>query len=114
MIVDRLDLTPEELEAATGWALKPEGLCKADRCVPFPDARGTVGRIDVSAVAERLGMPVVRDERHGLVALGPESGGHVLESVELPHIVLPDVDGDLFDITSLRGQKVLLAAWASW
>jgi len=27
---------------------------------------------------------------------------------------LPDADGNLFKLSSLRGQKVLLAAWASW
>ena len=28
--------------------------------------------------------------------------------------VLPDVDGNPFALGSLRGQKVLLVAWASW
>ena len=27
---------------------------------------------------------------------------------------LPDVDGNLFRLSSLRGRKVLLVAWASW
>jgi hypothetical protein len=114
VILDRLQLTPAQLEAATGWSLKPEGLCKADRCVPLRDGRRADGQIDVAAVADLLGMPIVRDQRHNLTALGLESGGRMLESAELPHIVLPDVDGNLFDLTSLRGQKVLLAAWASW
>ena len=112
MILDRLDVTPEELERQTGWELKPEGLCKDDRCVPFP--RVADGHVDVRAVAERLGMPLVHDERHELWALGPEAGGPVLESAHLPPIVLADVDGRPFDVASLRGEKVLIAAWASW
>jgi hypothetical protein len=113
VILDRVDLNPAELEQRTGWSLKPEGLCRDDRCVPFPDgARGDA--VDVRKVAERLRMPVVHDERHGLWALGPESGGRVLESAELPPITLPDVDGRPFDLASLRGQKVVIAAWASW
>ena len=114
MILDRLDLTSQELEARTGWELKPEGLCKDDRCVPLAAGPATAGHVDMRAVATTLGMPLVHDERHGLWALGPESGRRVLESAELPEIVLPDVDGRPFDLTSLRGQKVLIAAWASW
>jgi hypothetical protein len=114
VILDRLDVGPDELERETGWELKPEGLCKDDRCVPFPAAASTDGHIDVRAVADRLGMPLVHDDRHHLWALGPESGGRVLQSAELPPIVLADVDGRPFDLASLRGAKVLIAAWASW
>lgn len=112
MILDRLELTPAELEAKTGWSLEPEGLCRDDRCVPFPSAAS--GPVDVGAVAERLRMPLVHDESHDLWALGPESGGHVLESAELPPIVLADVDGRAFDFASLRGRKLVISAWASW
>jgi hypothetical protein len=114
VILDRLDVTPEELEGRTGWELKPEGLCKDDRCVPFPAGTSADGLVDMRAVAERLGMPLVRDDRHDLCALGPESGERVLESAELPTIVLADVDGRPFDLASLRGEKLLIAAWASW
>ena len=102
-------MTPEELRERTGWEIKPEGACKADRCVPFPD-----GPVDVRVLAERLGMALVHDEAHGLWALGPESGGRALLSAELPEISLPDRHGDPFSISSLRGTKVLLVAWASW
>ena len=114
MILQDLRFTPDELERQTGWELKPEGLCKDDRCVPLPDGSGTDGLVDVTVVAERLGMPLVHDEGHGLWALGPEAGGRVLASAELPPIVLADVDGRPFDLASLRGEKVLIAAWASW
>lgn len=112
MILERLEVTPDELRARTGWELKPEGLCKADRCVPLPDGGGD--GIDVGVLAERLGMALVHDEAHGLWALGPESGGRALLSAELPEIDLPDRHGDPFSLSSLRGRKVLLVAWASW
>ena len=114
MILERLDLTPDELERRTGWELKPEGLCKDDRCVPLPAGGAADGLVDVTAVAERLGMPLVHDDRHDLWALGPEAGDRVLASAELPPIVLADVEGQPFDLSSLRGEKVLIAAWASW
>jgi hypothetical protein len=112
VILKQLEVTPEALQAGTGWEIKPEGACKADRCVPLP---GDVGeRIDVRMLAERLGMALVRDEEHGLWALGPESGGRALPSAELPDITLPDRDGNPFSLSSLLGSKVLLVAWASW
>lgn len=113
MILQQLDVAPDELQRQTGWELKPEGLCKDDRCVPFPAGSGD-GHLDVTVVADRLGMPLVHDDRHDVWALGPEGGRRSLESAELPPIVLADVDGHPFDLTSLRGQKVLIAAWASW
>jgi hypothetical protein len=112
MILDRLEITPEELERRTGWRLQPEGACKGDRCVPL--ARGEADALDVTMLGERLGMALVHDSRHGLWALGPESGEHVLASAELPDITLPDRHGNPFRLSSLRGSKVLLVAWASW
>jgi hypothetical protein len=114
LILEQLDVTPEELERGTGWEVKPEGLCKDERCVPLSTDAGADGRLDVTVVAERLGMPLVHDERRGVWALGPESRDHVLAAAELPPIVLTDVDGRPFDLASLRGEKVLIAAWASW
>jgi hypothetical protein len=112
VILEELEVTPEELRARTGWEIKPEGACKADRCVPLPDVPGE--RIDVRVLAERLGMALVHDEAHVLWALGPESGGRALLSAEMPDLTLPDRDGNPFSLSSLLGAKVLLVAWASW
>jgi hypothetical protein len=116
VILDRLDAAPDDWAAATGWSIKPEGACKGDVCVPLPDeARREDGRVDVATVADRLRMPVVHDEAHGLWAVGPATvGGRALDSAALPDLVLPDADGNPFDLASLHGKKVLLVAWASW
>jgi hypothetical protein len=116
MVLDRLALTAEEFEEATGWEIKPEGACQGDVCVPLPpldpDDRG---RIDVTVVAERLGLPMAHDDAHDLWALGPRSGERrVLEDARMPDLVLQDFDGGAFDLASLRGRKVVLIAWASW
>jgi hypothetical protein len=112
MILERLAVSAADFERRTGWEIKPEGACKGERCVPLPESDGST--LDAEALSERLGMALVHDEGHGLWALGPESGGGTLLTAELPELSLPSRDGTPFAIRSLRGQKVLLVAWASW
>jgi hypothetical protein len=114
VILESLELTPDELLAQTGWELKPEGACKDDRCVPLPDGVVRDGIVDIVAFADRLAMPIARDDTYGLSALGPESGGHVLASTTFPELVLADFNGNAFDFADLRGRKALLVAWASY
>ncbi len=112
MILESPELPIDDFERGTGWLLKPEGACRSGVCVPLPPQQTTV---DLGLVAERLGMAVVHDERHGLWAVGPSTvSGRALESAEAPDFVLPDLDGRPFRFSSLRGQKVVLVAWASW
>ena len=60
-------------------------------------------------------MPVVRDAARRVLALGPAVlAGRQLETAVAPDVVLPDVDGRKFALSSLRGQKVLLVAWAPY
>ena len=116
MILTTLDVDATAFERRTGWAIKPEGACKGEVCVPLPDGPAPAATFDVRPLAERLGMALVHDEANNLWALGPEAvTGHALTTAQAPEIVLPDIrTGDPFDLASLRGQKVLLVAWASW
>jgi hypothetical protein len=113
---DHLDqVDAAEFAAATGWDPKPEGLCRGEVCVPAPGTRRDDGTIDVAAAAARLGMPVVHDDAHGVTAVGPGSTtGHTLSSAVAPDPELIDRDGEPFRLSSLRGRKVLLVAWASY
>ena len=113
MILKTLSIDVKELERRTGWAIKPEGACKGELCVPLPPMSET-SHVDAHVLAERLGMPLLHDEVHEVWCLGPEAGGRVLNSTILPDIVLPGLDGKPFALRDLRGQKVLLVAWASW
>jgi len=81
-------------------------------CVPFEPADADV--VDLGAAAEALGMPLVHDAENALWALGARAGGHALETAVAPDFELPDADGQPFRLLSLRGQKVVLVAWASW
>ena len=101
-----------EFQRVTGWQSKAEGLCRAERCVPFRSA--DTATIELVAAAEALAMPLVHDEAHGLWAVGAEIGGRALHSAVAPELELPDFRGGAFRLSSLRGTKVLLVAWASW
>jgi len=117
MILTELQVDASTFEAGTGWAITPDGACKSDVCVPIADnARSPRGRVDASVIADRLGMPLVHDEEHGVWALGPETAvtGRALTTARAPELELPDFDGNPFRLSSLLGQKVLLVAWASW
>ena len=63
---DTATVDADDLGTATGWVLKPEGLCRGDVCVPtrgLPvDAGG--GRVDLAAWAEALGRPLAVDADH--------------------------------------------------
>ena len=111
MIVTESRVSAEDIERRTGWKLQPEGLCREDVCVPVASQDGAV---DVAVLSEALRMPVVVDEAHGLWCLGPPATGRALETAVAPELVLPDLDGVPFALSSLRGQKVFLVAWASW
>ena len=114
MILDADTVSIAEFEARTGWTSRPEGFCKGDVCVPAPEAIVDGDRLDAGVLSAKLGMPLVVHEPSGTSALGPESLGHSLTTAELPEIELPDVHGESVALSSLRGRKVLLVAWASW
>ncbi len=115
IIADPLRVTVETFAASTGWDPKPEGLCRGEVCVPAPGARRDDGTIDVELAAARLGMPLVRDTEHGVMALGPgTTTGHVLSTAAAADPTLIDRDGNPFRLSSLHGRKVLLVAWSSY
>ncbi len=112
MISTSKTVTRSDLEKQTGWQIRPEGACWGERCIPLPEPVSE--SIDLAAISSHLSMPLVHDEETGLWSLGPESGGTALISAQAPDLELPDWKGDIFRLSSLRGKKVLLIAWASW
>jgi hypothetical protein len=73
------------------------GLCRLDPAIPA------------------LPGVLVEDADAALWALGPETlSGHALPSAEAPELVLADLDGAEFHLSSLRGQKVVIVSWAPY
>ena len=113
-------LPEAELEAATGWSMKPEGLCRGSVCVPIPPGRRSewsrAGRVDAAALWRHQGKPVLRSAAGDVWALGESAGdrGTALQALEAPDFTLPDPAGRLHSLSDHRGKKVLLVSWASW
>jgi hypothetical protein len=60
-------------------------------------------------------MATVHDEKAGLWALGPESlGDRALVSAVAPELILNDLNGKEFRLSSLRGKKVVIVSWAPY
>ena len=114
MILNSLEVSPKEFESRTGWAIKPQGACKGDVCVPLPAGSEKAGKLDARMLSERLGMPLIHDADAKVWCLGPEAMGRALTTAKAPEFVLPNYDGKEFRLSSLRGQKVLIVTWSSW
>ena len=115
---DTIRLTREALERATGWTLKPEGLCRGALCVPVRPgaALESADGVDLAAVAAALGRPLALDpaERTAYLGVGASDRARALAALEAPDFTLPDLDGRLHSLREHRGKKVLLVAYASW
>ncbi|NQW50512.1 MAG: hypothetical protein HQ465_04645 [Rhodospirillales bacterium] len=113
---DGLWMSPVDAERVTGWALKPEGMCRDDLCVPLPASALGPNEVDLQAFWKKLGGPVIASEARDVWALGApaEERNAALEGLEAPDFTLPDVDGVPRSLSQLRGRKVFLATWASW
>lgn len=115
MILTELRTSASAFAEATGWTPKPEGLCMGEICVPAPGALSPDGTLDVAIAAQRLGMPVIHDQQHGVYAVGAATlAGHTLASAEAADPVLEDGQGNPFRLSSLRGRKVVLVAWSTY
>ncbi len=108
-----------DLAAATGWVLKPEGLCRGEVCVPLlgrPVTRpDDPDRIDLAAWADALGLLLVDADEDGVAALVPSAAAHSRDPDGVaPSLTLSDVDGHPVSFDDLSGHKRVLVTWASW
>ncbi len=121
--LDHRDLVvpADALAAATGWELKPEGLCRGETCVPLfgRSVAPEPGWVDLEVWAETLGLLLVRDAEVdaevGAIALVPSAATRAAtQDGRAPSLTLPDVDGDPVSFDDLSGHKRVLVTWASW
>lgn len=109
-------LSAAEAQRVTGWTLKPEGMCRADQCVPLAAGMVRGASVDVAAFWRQLGAPVVHSDARDVWVLGAsaEARNHALTGDTAPDFTLPDLTGTPHTLSGLRGRKVFLFTWASW
>jgi len=111
-------VSPLAWHAATGWQLKPEGLCRGDVCVP----RAALGdalvgdMVDVVAAGIALRRPVAFEPAAAIAVLAdaPEDLAATIAEGVAPGFTLPDLDGNPVSLSDFAGKKKLLFAWSSW
>ena len=115
---DAVQIAPEILRDATGWELKPEGLCRGDVCVPVRDRAALAGDggVDLAAFARALDRPLALDIAERAAALGTSAAERSarLATLEAPDFALPDLQGRMHTLSEHRGKKALLIVYASW
>jgi AhpC/TSA family len=117
---DDLWLAKADVNRATGWTLKPEGLCQGDICVPVPKAKSDnfvqAETVNVAAFWRLLGRPALHDAAGETWMLGASANerANVLKSLDAPDFKLPDLNGQLHALSDYRGKRVFLTTWSSW
>src|SRR5947208_2792731 len=84
MLLDTLVVGTDAFTNGTGWAVKPEGVCHGDVCVPLPDGMADSDMVHVVTVAvfERGGMAAARAliDKHQPEHPALYDGDHLLEA----------------------------------
>ena len=117
---DELWVKTPVLEESTGWALKTQGLCKGEVCIPIHEKQrdqfSEGDEVNVSALWKYLERPLIKDKRASAWVLGEAADERTrqLESLEAPDFALPDIHGNLHRLSDYRGKKIFLTTWATW
>ena len=98
----------------TGWELKPEGMCRAELCVPLPAALVRRDAVDVAGFSRLLDRPVVHEGDVWHIGATAAERTETRRSLAAPDFELPDLSGRRHRLSDYRGIKILLLSWASW
>jgi hypothetical protein len=114
--VDALWVRKSDLPRINEFEVKPQGVCRADVCIPIPKSMTSGAHFNLTAFAKKVGQTVVAEPGVRLWSLGeiPVVRGSFLESRLAPDVVVPDRTGKPVSLSSFRGKKMLLVTWASW
>ena len=114
----RLRASNSVLEQATGWSLKPEGLCRDQVCVPVRNVEALIrdDQVDLAEFAGLVSQNILIDAQRKVVALGEQAQirGTEMATLEAPDFTLPDIHGRQVSLSDYNRRKRLLLAWSSW
>ncbi len=111
-------LEPASLKDGLGWEYHDGQLCSDAMCIPIAEERALLhdGGIELGAFARALDRPLAVDveERAACLGASARERAQALASQHAPDFTLPDLDGREHSLSTHRGKKILLVAWASW
>ena len=114
----KLGVSADDFARATGWSLKPEGLCKGEICVPVRDtaAMSNGAAIDLAEFARVTGRDMVIDASRNVMAMGEQASSRAaaMTTLDAPNFTLPDINGNLVSLSDFANRKKLILAWSSW
>lgn len=119
----QLWITLPDLKRATGFELKPQGVCRDELCFPLPKARQkefvdegkSKPSFNLTAFAQLVHQPVAHDEAAGAWYFGLRADQRQgLTQLRAPNFTLADMEGKMHSLSDFRGKKVFLVTWASW
>ena len=123
-VVDGDDLLVplENVQAITGFELKPDGMCAGEVCLPLPKDQPWVveqgGRklFHATRFAKKVDQAFAADDAKAVWCFTavPRPETSPLLSGLAPDFALEDRNGKTVKLSDYRGKKVLVQTWASW
>jgi hypothetical protein len=117
-------ITTADLNRATKFEIKPQGVCRDELCFPIPKAtrdhlvrkQGGTTIFNLTEFAWMVHQPIAFDLTNSVWLFGPRQAAQndFVQSLEAPNFTLPDLNGEMHSLSDFRGKKVLLITWASW
>ncbi len=113
-----MSISISDFEMATGWNLKPQGLCRGEMCVSVlkPENLANDGAINLVEFVRLTDQNYIHDVNHGVFAFGENAFNRSLQmtSLDAPDFTLPDICGKQVSFSDFNRRKRLLLAWSSW
>jgi hypothetical protein len=115
-------VTPEDLTRINGFALKPQGACFEDLCIPLKDhsplLKQETGQqwFDLAAFADSLEQPYVNDADNRVWSFGeiPDKRQSMMNDAMAPDFEIVDREGKVIRMSDYKGKKALIITWSSW
>lgn len=110
----------DKVEAITGFAVKKEGLCAGEVCIPADPAWQSQidgkSYFNLSRFAKQVDQVFAVDAEQHVWSFTPvpQAPTSPLVAGMAPDFALPDLEGKMVRLSDFRGKKVLILTWASW
>ena len=111
---NELWVRPADLPRINEFALKPQGACRADLCIPVSKALRKDGWFHLTGFARQTKQAFAADAGVWSFAELPVLRGEFLQSRVSPDFAVPDRQGRMVHLSDFRGKKALVITWASW